>query len=59
MDVTAILPICSNNQLMAVTLISAADHSRKHRTLSTESMNFLESTSAVFSIGLNNAVMYE
>ena len=59
MDVTAILPICSNNQLMAVTLISAADHSRKRRAISTESMNFLESTSAVFSIGLNNAVMYE
>ena len=43
MDVTAILPICSNNQLVAVTLISALDRSRKNRTL----------------YALNNATMYE
>lgn len=59
MDVAAILPICNNNRLVAVTLISALDHSRKNRTLSARSVTFLESTSAVFSIALNNATMYE
>lgn len=59
MDVAAILPIYNNNELVAVTLISALDHSRKNRMLSTRSMSFLESTSAVFSIALNNATMYE
>ena len=59
MDVTAILPICNNHQLVAVTLISALDHNRKNKTLSARSVTFLESTSAVFSIALNNATMYE
>ena len=59
MNVAAIVPICSNNRLVAVTLISTVDHSRKNRTLSARSMNFLESTSAMFSIALNNATMYE
>lgn len=59
MDVTAILPICSGKQLVAVTLLSAQDPQKKRRALSTRNMTFLESTSAVFSIGLNNAIMYE
>ena len=55
MNVAAIVPICSNNRLVAVTLISTVDHSRKNRTLSARSMNFLESTSAMFSIALNSS----
>lgn len=59
MGVTAIRPIFSGNQLVAVTLLSAQDHIKKNRGLSVSNMNFLDSTSAVFSIGLNNAIMYE
>lgn len=59
MNVTAILPIQGSGQLAAITLVSAQDYSRKNKPLSAGNLNFLESASAVFSIGLENATMYE
>ena len=60
MNVNVILPVISNNELVAVTLISLNDASaKKGKGISVGNMTFLESTAAVLSIALNNAALCE
>lgn len=59
LNVSLVVPIISDNELVAVTLFSMGEKEKKGKTFTPGGLAMLESAAAVFAIALNNAALYE